>query len=182
MSSLGERAGILKGPWMWLSSQHWPYIQVELVNLGKQFQQMLGEPLATWLLWLGHRREWYHLFGDEIEWLASVTTCPSFRQMLQNARWVMQGLPNQTHPWWKGLTPPSTSCGRMRKSSQILWINGIPIMSWHNWWDNWARNVQRHGWRVFYWSYPRCRFEQRPIHHFWIPDCYSCTLCGVPPP
>ena len=35
--------------------------------------------------------------GDEVEWLASLTTHPSLRQRLQNARWLIQGAPNQTH-------------------------------------------------------------------------------------
>ena len=35
-------------------------------------------------------------------------------------------------------------------------------------------------WRVFYWQQFRHHFEQCPIYLFWIPDCYSCTLCRVP--
>ena len=35
--------------------------------------------------------------GDGVEWLASLTTHPSLRQRLKNARWLIQGAPNQTH-------------------------------------------------------------------------------------
>ena len=31
--------------------------------------------------------------GDEIEWLASLTTHSSLRQKFQDARWLMQGVP-----------------------------------------------------------------------------------------
>lgn len=51
--------------------------------------------------------------GYEVEWLASLTTHPSLRQRLQNARWLIQGVPNQTH-------------------TQIEWVNTAIGTVWTN--------------------------------------------------
>lgn len=46
---------------------------------------------------LGHRGGGYHLLGDSIAWLASLTPHPSLRQSLRNTRQLIQGVLNQTH-------------------------------------------------------------------------------------
>ena len=45
-------------------------------------------------------------------------------------------------PSWNGLTLPSIPCGQMQESSQILWVNGISMLSWPKWWENWAWSSQ----------------------------------------
>ena len=78
MSSLWPSAGHLQGaPNVTEFMIYQPYIQAELVNLCRQFQQKQGECLAAYLLQL-----WYPgvnsilCAGGEVEWLASITTYP----------------------------------------------------------------------------------------------------------
>ena len=69
------------------------YTQAELINLGKQ-----REPLATGLLGLWDTGvDGIICSSDETEWLVSITTHPSLRQSLQNARQLMEGTANQTY-------------------------------------------------------------------------------------
>ena len=71
---------------------------MEVVDLGMQFQQNLGEPLAVWLLQLWETQVYSIMcFRNEVGWLVSITTHPSLRQRLQDVRQLMQGVPNQTH-------------------------------------------------------------------------------------
>ena len=96
MSSLWPQGAILNGPPMWLGSQL--IYSGGVGYLGMQFQQNLGEPLAAWLLWLWETQAYSIMcFRDEVGWLASITTHPSLRQKLQDARQLMQCVPNQTH-------------------------------------------------------------------------------------
>ena len=91
--------GILKGSPVWLGPRHIDHItQVKLINSGKQFWQKQGEPLAAQLLQLWDRGvDGIICSGDKTEWLVSITTEPSLRQRLQNTRWLIEGMPNQTH-------------------------------------------------------------------------------------
>ena len=62
-----------------------PYMQARLVDLGKQFQQWVREPLAAWLLCLWDLGVDSIMCADnEMEKLASITTHPSLHQWLQN--------------------------------------------------------------------------------------------------
>ena len=116
---------------------YWPNTQAELVDLGKQLRQKQGERLVTWLLWL-----WVAGADSVIcsgEERASITTHPSLKQMLQNARRLMQRARlTKGTPWWHGLTLPSAPRGWKWESSGISWVNGIPMLSWPKWWENWA--------------------------------------------
>ena len=77
-----------------------PHSLAELVDLGMQFWQKQGEPLAAWLLKLWDTEvDSIICVGGEIEQLASTTTHSSLRQKFQNARWLMQGVPKpNAHP------------------------------------------------------------------------------------
>ena len=72
------------------------------------------------------------------------------------------------------------------ESSQTLWVDGIPMPSWPKWWETWAWNSR------YLTQIPKAQMmsillaawdailKQYLVHHFWILDCYSCNLCGVP--
>ena len=62
---------------------------------------------------LGHRGGGYHLFRDNIAWLASLTPHPSLRQRLQNTRQLIQGVLNQTHTWMEWINA----------AIRTLWVN-----------------------------------------------------------
>ena len=58
--------------------------------------------------------------------------------------------------------------------------------SWPKWWETWAWNSR------YLTQIPKAQMmsillaawdailKQYLVHHFWILDCYSCNLCGVP--
>ena len=95
----GPKRGILKGPPIWVTSQHINHIlRWCWFTWVHNFSKSKGEPLVTRLLWLWDTGlDGILCFGDEVEWLASVSIHPSLRQRLQNARQVIQGAPNQMH-------------------------------------------------------------------------------------
>lgn len=82
--------------------------------MGIQFQQKQGEPFAVWIV-----RPWdtgvdgILCPGEEVKWLASITSQPSLRQKLHNARQIMKGVPNQMH-------------------TLMEWINSVICTMWSN--------------------------------------------------
>ena len=98
MSSLWPSGGHLQGaPNVTELMIYQPYIQAELVNLCRQFQQKQSECLAACLLQL-----WYPgvdsilCAGGEVEWLASITTYPSLGHQWTSE--VAQSCPTLCHP------------------------------------------------------------------------------------
>ena len=119
---------------------------------------------------------------DEVEWLASITTHSPLRQRLQNARQLMQGAPNQMYL----LTEWADA------AIHTMWLNAAELWYapvWHTYAEVMQAvrelrlkqlifnpNTQSPDGKCF----TGYHFEQCPIYHSWIPDCYSCTLCGAP--
>ena len=86
----------------------------EVGQLGYAISEKGRGSLAAWLLRLWDTGVDSTLYSrDEIEWLASITIHPSLRQSLQNTKWPMQGLRNQTY------TP-------------VEWINTAICNMWSN--------------------------------------------------
>ena len=143
--------------------------------------------MAAWLLRLWETRVYSIMcFTNEVEWLASITTHPSLRQRLQDVRQLMQGVPNQTHALMEWIN----------SVIHTMWSNAgeLPdtVSKWHIYVEL-TQVVRELGMKqsIFnpntqgpddecYWQYFKHHFEQCPIYLFWIPYCYSCTLCRVP--
>ena len=163
-----------------------PYTPAELVDLGLKFRQKQGEPLAAWLLRLwdtGVPR--IICVGDEVE-LASIATHPSLRQRLQNPGNSCTVRLTKHMPSWKWIK--AAVCTTWSHAGELpdtvsKWYTS---MSWPKQWENWARSSQRstqtpeaQKMSVYLW-HSRRRFEQCPVYQFWIPDYYSCSICGHP--
>ena len=114
MSSLWSRGDILKGPQGdWVHDTSTIY-SGEVGQLGYAISEKERGSLAAWLLRLWDTGVDSTLYSrDQIEWLASITIHPSLRQSLQNVKWPMQGLRNQTY------TP-------------VEWINTAICNMWSN--------------------------------------------------
>ena len=107
-----------------------PHSLAELVDLGMQFWQKQGEPLAAWLLKLWDTEvDSIICVGDEIERLAYITTHSSLRQKFQNARWLMQGVPNQTYSPMEWINVAIHAVWMKEDNSWMLQVSGIPLLS-----------------------------------------------------
>ena len=93
------RWGILKGPPVWLGPRHTDHIlrrswSTQVSNSGKSKGNLWQHGLLQ--LW-DRGVDGIICSGNKTEWLVSITTEPSLRQRLQNTRWLIEGMPNQTH-------------------------------------------------------------------------------------
>ena len=96
--SIGPRVeGIPKGPSMWVHNILTVY-SGRVGWLGYSISEKARGTLGSMVLTtLGHRGWQYHMYWGWKRTAGIYNHSPSLRQRLQNARWLMQWVPNQTH-------------------------------------------------------------------------------------